>query len=592
MKRRLATFAIAGALVLGSAAPISAAAAETDCKSASAGGPMWIDTICTDPVYGQPVIDARSDVTAPALSHLVEGHFEGTNVTFRVFLPPAADWEGRFYQFTYPTDGQEPVDSVLFGATHGGYTVQTSGVAGYRHIAAAAKYARTVAAEYYGVGADSISGYLYGWSGGSYQVVGAMENSDGVWQGGVPIVQGIETSTLNNFTIRALAAFVLEDRKVEIEAALRPGGSGDPYAALSDVQRGVLHEATRMGIPLRAWEDFDELATTVAFDGVGSLVGVFDPSYVEDFWTKPGYLGTEQSSLGELFRAALAEDPGSRSRLARLAYHRYTLPTRSGFVGYDQYRDADGHPIYPQRATSVSSFLGRAISGGALFNGQITGKMIAVNSVLDSDAFPWHGAWYADQVHSALGASADDSYRIWYTDSANHGPYARNNADDARLVPYMQVVFQALDDMAAWTEDGIAPPQSTNYKVTDESQVVLPDAAAVRRGVQPTADLTLRGGADRVVVAAGEAVHFSAKLQVPPGAGQIVSVEWDFEGDGTYEKAVIPAGKSTIVLKASHTYGQSGSYYPVVRVGSQRDGDATDTLTIIQNLDRANVVVN
>ena len=547
---------------------------------------------CVDESYANPVIDSESDISQPAEVRLVKGHFDGTNIEFRIYLPKANSWEGRFFQFTYPLDGQEPVDSVKFGATHGGYTVQTTGTAGYRHIAAAAKFSRSVAADYYGVTPDSIYGYVYGWSGGSFQTVGAIENTTRVWQGAVPIVQGLEVSTLDNFSIRALASFVLEGKKSQIVAALRPGGSGDPYAVLNDVERAVLEEATRMGIPLGAWEDFDYLATTAAFDSTSNLVGVFDPTFVEDFWTKEGYLGTEQSALGDLFRAALAEDPDSRSRLALFTYHRYNIPTREGFIGYDQYRSADGSPIYPQReATSPSAFLSSILTGGASYTGEITGKVIALESMLDSDAFPWHGDWYADQVRATLGDGTDDSYRIWYTENADHNPYNRTDVGATFRVGYMPVIFQALDDVAAWAEKGIAPPRSTNYGVTEDSQVTVPGNAAARRGVQPLVDLGTAAMTRNPDVTAGRPVEFHAKIQVPPGAGEIVSVEWDFEGDGTFEKATIPTGKSTLVVKASHVFTAPGTFYPAIRVGAQRDGDIADVLTVIQNVDRTRVVV-
>ena len=36
--------------------------------------------------------------------------------------------------------------------------------------------------------------------------------------------------------------------------------------------------------------------------GFGSVLKAMDPTYVDDFWNKPGYLGTEQSELGDLFQ--------------------------------------------------------------------------------------------------------------------------------------------------------------------------------------------------------------------------------------------------------------------------------------------------
>ncbi|HEY6343049.1 MAG TPA: hypothetical protein VIY49_16265 [Bryobacteraceae bacterium] len=50
---------------------------------------------------------------------------------------------------------------------------------GYRVNAAAAKYSRVLASQMYGE--HRCYGYLYGGSGGAYQVIAALQNSGGVW---------------------------------------------------------------------------------------------------------------------------------------------------------------------------------------------------------------------------------------------------------------------------------------------------------------------------------------------------------------------------------------------------------------------------
>ena len=592
MKRTLfAAAAMAAVLVMSPLAP--AATADTpppNCVAKTAGAPVSVDATCVDPTYSTPVIDSQSDVTQPATAHLVQGHFDGTSVSFRIYLPPKNAWHNRFFQFTYPLDGQEPVDSVAFATTHGGYSVQTSGIAGYRHAAAAAKFARTVAANFYGVNGAGIFGYLYGWSGGAFQVDGALEYTSGVWQGAVPIVQGSPLSVIHNFSVRALATFVLKDKKDQLEAAERPGGSGNPYAGLSPMESSVLKEATRMGIPLKAWEDFDYLATTVAFDGFVALVPQIDPTYVADFWSKPGYLGTEQSALGDFFRQAVAQDPSLRARLALMAYHRYTIPASGFDAAYGQFRNAGGTPLYPQRATNVARIISSSITGGATFSGAVNVKVIAVNSTVDADAYPWEGAWYADQIRSALGSRADAQFRVWYTENADHNPENRTGAGADRLVGYVPIVYRALDDLSSWVERGTVPAKSSSYRIAQDNQLVLPDTIN-RGGVQPLVDLTIQGAGHRCDARTGETVDFNARIQVPPGTGSIVSVEWDPKGDGNFQPVTIPSGRTTLVVHTSYRFTAAGTYYPTIRVGSQRDGDSTQTLTTVQNLDRTNVVV-
>lgn len=574
-----------------SAASARAATAPVECAAPSAGASLFVDAQCVDPDYATPIVDSEADVSDPVTAHLVTGHFEGTDVQFRVYLPPAQQWDGRFFQFTYPLEGQEPTDSVAFGASHGAYTVQTTAIAGYRHSAAAAKASRDIAAAYYGVSAEEVNGYLYGWSGGSYQVVGALENTDGVWQGAVPIVQGVPVSIPNNYSVRALAGFILAPKKDAIVAALRPGGSGNPRAALDGVERAVLDEALSLGIPLQAFEDFDQATTSAVLDAFAPTIQAIDPTYAEDFWNAPGYLGTEASALGNRFRAALAADntDANRWRLALLVYHRYQVPSDRSFTVYDQFRNASGQPIPPQRAVLFADFIAPSISGGAQFTGDIHMKTIAVEGLVDFDAFPWHGDWYGQKIRGALGRQTDDTYRIWYTENATHNPYTVSETAN-RHVGYMPVVYQALLDVAAWAEDGTAPPTSTRYALKN-GQITVPNSASARQGIQATVELTVLGTAHSRPVRAGAKVDFLTKVQIPRGTGTLVSVEWDPEGDGTFTPVSFSRDTRTVTVRTSATYATAGSYAPVIRIGTQRGGNAQDTQTTVLNLDRASVTV-
>ncbi len=150
-----------------------------------------------------------------------------------------------------------------------------------------------VAAELFGP--HRTYGYLYGGSGGAYQTVTSAEMTTGVWDGFVPYVMGSPQSIPNCFTVRVNALRVLKDKWPSIIDAIEPGGSGDPYAGLNDEERAALEEATRTGFPPGAWFNY------VPQGGgplvlVASYVPVLDPTYLDDFWSKPGYLGTDPTS--------------------------------------------------------------------------------------------------------------------------------------------------------------------------------------------------------------------------------------------------------------------------------------------------------
>lgn len=286
-------------------ASLAGAATPPSCAPREPGGPVWVDATCTDTQFASPVIDSTISVTTPYVAQLVSGHFDGTTATFKIYLPPKASWRGRFFQNVYPIgDGNAAPENVAFSFETGGYVVQTGGTIGYRGDAAAAKFARTVAAQYYGLTPSTIRGYIWGGSGGSYQTVGAVENTQDVWQGAVPFVIGAPTSIPNNFFVRSLAKLVLRQKAAAIADAVRPGGSGNPYSTLNPVEAAILAEVSQLGVPLRAWDDIGYLfGDGVGLLGFGSTIRAIDPTYADDFWSLSGYAGTEVSPLGDLVRA-------------------------------------------------------------------------------------------------------------------------------------------------------------------------------------------------------------------------------------------------------------------------------------------------
>ena len=135
-------------------------------------------------------------------------------------------------------------------------------------------------------------GYAYGGSGGGYRTIGSAENTSGVWDGFVPYVIGSPMAIPNMFTVRMHAQRMLRHRFDQIVDAVEPGGSGDMFGGLTAEEREALTEVTRMGFPPRSWFGHRTMgmhAFPVLYRGLVAA----DPTYFEDFWTKPGYLGYE-----------------------------------------------------------------------------------------------------------------------------------------------------------------------------------------------------------------------------------------------------------------------------------------------------------
>lgn len=287
------------------------------CTSPGPGESMFITEDCVDPRFnhGYVFIELDEFRDSPVPHRVVYGGFRGTDARFSIFFPSAEEYEGRFFQgpthqFRVANDLVLP-NEALFAFESGAYVIETNNggyenclsarenwegrcdptVAGYRVAAATAKFSRQLAKQIYGTDARPF-GYIYGGSGGAYQTVSAAERTKGVWDGFIPFVMGDPAALLHHFTLRAHASRVIGDKLADVVDAMRPGGSGDPYATLDAEQAAALREITKFGYPLKAW-------TEDGFPGPMYLTGEYiklnDPTYTEDFWSKPGYLGYEDS---------------------------------------------------------------------------------------------------------------------------------------------------------------------------------------------------------------------------------------------------------------------------------------------------------
>ncbi len=276
--------------------------------------------------------------------------------------------------------------------------------------------------------------------------------------------------------------------------------------------------------------------------------------------------------------------------LAAQTYHRHQVPGKE-YAVWDQYRDAAGKPIYPQRPFLLGPSFTKGASG-VLPNGKFSGKMIVLESLWDSEAFPWQADWYRTKVKENLGTSLDDNFRLWYTDHGNHGDFSNLEAP-THVITLQGILIQALQDLSAWVEKGVSPPASTSYTITD-GQVIVPPAATKRLGIQPVVTL-LANGSERAEVEPNQAVTFTATIEVPPNTGKVIAAEWDFDGVGTFpiKEKLNPTNRleGRLKLRTTHTFNKPGTYFVTLKGISQRQGDSTNPYTRIPNLGRVRVVV-
>ena len=659
-----------------------------------------LDFVCADAQFKNPFIDVDKTMTVPVKCRYIHGGFDdGTRFSF-YFPLNKEDFTGRFFQYITPMPDSETsaqnyyaASPIGFSISHGAYFIETNEggaldvnnestrreatIGAYRANAACAELSRYIAKLLYDC--DRPYGYCFGGSGGAYRTTGSMEATEGVWDGAVPFVLGSPQAIPNVFGVRMNALRVLRDKMEDIVDAMRPGGSGDPYATLNAEQRQVLKEATSMGFH----------GFTVLYR---SIVGMDTKYFREDFWNKPGYLGYDnppslqrdhvqtkavvKRAIGQLeaeqlgIVAPMSEtDRGSADRawaslgtevkekpvafeidqevemhtlggelmllsgegkgeqlqivgtkgkyvvlasinnpqllakvregdqvqvdnsdwLASETYYRHQMPTKD-FYAWNQFRSFNDLPIYPQRPMLLGPIITQAASG-VLPTGKIHGKMILCCSVWDREAYPWQGDWYRTKVAEYLGNATDDNFRLWYTDRSTHG----GEDDPTEVVDYTTVLYQALLDVSDWVERGIAPSKTSDYRIED-AQVLLTADGVQRGGIQPVPTVTI-DGKERADVKPGEQVTMHVSIDVPQGTGKVVRAAWCMDGSGEFtqpvdlSKAQFSANGEHVEFDTTVSYNQPGTYFPTVKVFSERKGDVQTPYTCIPNLGKVRVVV-
>ncbi len=274
-------------------------------------------------------------------------------------------------------------------------------------------------------------------------------------------------------------------------------------------------------------------------------------------------------------------------------YYRHQVPVDTSFHAWDQFRNEDGTPKTPQR-----NFMGYGFTGtGTVQDGNLQGKVILVQSLLDESTCPWCGDWYRQTVKKTMGN--EEAFRIYYMERCMHGDQFENNM----VTSYRGAVDQALLDVSDWVERGIEPRRSTVYEMVD-NQIYPAKTAAERKGIQPTVSL-LANGETCAHVKAGEEVRFTAVAQVPENAGEITSMAFSFEASHAFKEndlewAFPHKGEIRHTLEnglyganssISHVYEKPGTYFASVRVCANREGDASKLYTQVKNLARVRVVV-
>lgn len=276
--------------------------------------------------------------------------------------------------------------------------------------------------------------------------------------------------------------------------------------------------------------------------------------------------------------------------LAVQTYHRHQVPPAdSDYRVWDQFRNPDGTPIYPQRPLLVGPVFAR--STGCSENGSFHGKMIVLASALDRDSFAWQADWFMTQVAHANGGSAQSVARLWYTDNALHGDDGSQSEEDPiRIVSYLGVLQEALLQLADWVENDVPPCETSGYRI-DDGQLLLEPTAAGRHGVQPVAKLMVNGAEGRCEVAVGEPVTVRVEARSPEGAPGVDRIEWAVDGREMFTSSEDVDPAACVERSRTCRFDQPGEYFVAARVTSQRAQYVGTELGALLNVVRARVVV-
>jgi hypothetical protein len=289
--------------------------------------------VVTDGFFGAPYVDADEVLEQPLSHRRIHGGFADTDTRFTFYFPTDGSYDGRLIQ---PLEGAHAGHETVYGspqmdgrigfpaaARRGAYMVESNmghigddvdpragddpTLYGHRAAAESARFSKHVAAQIYG--APPHHAYVYGGSGGARRSPLCLENCPDVWDGALPFMGGgeiAEHGSTRRIKTGAPMAFgtmfnvqrILGRKILDVADAVAPGGSGNPYDGLTTHQREELATLYRLGFP--RGDEFiigEPFGQIWLWTSIADMLAEQDPSYFENFWTTPGYVGHDQPEV-------------------------------------------------------------------------------------------------------------------------------------------------------------------------------------------------------------------------------------------------------------------------------------------------------
>jgi hypothetical protein len=489
-------------------------------------------------------------------------------------------------------------------------------------------------------GRQASRSYLFGSSGGGWRSLSQLERYPQSYDGAGMRNPAIEPRHLTyTYTILDHFVPVILAKLPQIIAARDRNETDLPF--LSADERYALDRIYAAGAAAGSEFKFTQAAASSVTLGY-SAFRLFDPTYLDDFWSTPGYAGHD----GEVSSLVVEGVGGSVAAVG--------APNAGGYVvSFTSVATVAANAIKGWRLTVTSGALegrhfhvsanaGTQVSvdgyGGAL-NGLQPGDSYVLSNrdflawqryhehiaqcrypeyAGDCDgltpkrpqrparvqqAYSTRGAELTGRIRKPVVSTAQDLDHLVYPviisryfnkvrsvlgDKAgdmlrvywneNHSHGNPLAGEANRIVERDTTWHTAFQYMVQWVEHGAPPPADTVVAVAPGS-VTFPATAVERRGIQPVVRATANG-ARRIVVSPGTAVSLDGFAESP--IGRIARYEWDFEGNSQYDCSSPPAG-GLPACAASFTPGRAVST-PATRVYAT-PGTYTATLRVHDDTD-------
>lgn len=295
---------------------------------------LAIDEDCIDPyfnfdnfVISSTIQQTYDGVGGPMPFTEIKGHFRARDTltnplpsgvtdspTLRqqdyvIRIPAKRFFRNRSMQIQHPVTPDSIVDNRL-AFTNGALSVNhvnagpTNSSAHWRHSAAATQIAEDIVRKMYGT-SSKIYSYYWGCSGGGQMAQAAAEGQTGVWDGVIVVCPAVRGTPAHAFQWTGhFALAVTSEKRARLMELLAVGGGVNAqdglsdaektllYGGLNEEEKSVLNELVAAGYPLNALNTFLMLSPPVGTSEIFYL----DPTYEDDFWSKPGYAGSNPPS--------------------------------------------------------------------------------------------------------------------------------------------------------------------------------------------------------------------------------------------------------------------------------------------------------